>query len=138
MNKESDIMKLHQIQLQLKRINRSYWLPTLTLLIHHFEGAIEDERHNILDSILEVLKSLHFKDSLTTSQAIQRFQKMFCFNYRFYKGKPAVYWDPTKISYTDFAKDDQIFIYEGFDSHPAPDILMRWFAERFEQDRLHN
>ena len=138
MNRESDIMKLQQIQSQLKRIKRIYWMHTLQLLIDHYEGAIEDERHNILDSILEVLKSLHFKDSLLTSQAILRFQKMFCFNYRFYKGKPAVFWDPTKMPFRDFAKNADIHIYEGFDSHPAPDILMRWFAEHFEQDQQLN
>ncbi len=138
MNKGSDKLKLQLIQQQLQRIHRQHWMPTLKLLINNYNGAIEDERHNILDSMLEVLKSLHFKDSLLTSQAVLRFQKMFCFNYRFYKGKPAVYWDPTKNSFADFSSGEKIFIYEGHDSHPAPDILMRWFSERFEQDRSLN
>ncbi len=129
---------MKQIQTQLQRIQRQHWLPTLKLLIHNFEGAISDNRHNIVDTILEVLKSLNPNDKNNDTLGIMRLQKMFCFNYRFYKGVPATYWDPTAESFADFARGKKVSIYEGYDSHPAPDILMRWIAERFNQTKVLN
>jgi len=113
-------------------------MPTLKQLIHNFDGAINDTRHNIVDGILEVLKSLNSEDKNNDTLGVMRFQKMFCFNYRFYKGVPATYWDPTTESFENFAKGEKVSIYEGYESHPAPDILMRWMAERFNQTKeLH-
>lgn len=136
MDKDED--KMNQIRIQLKRIHRTYWLPTLKQLIHNFDGAISDTNHNIVDGILEVLKSLKTNAKNNDTLGIMRFQKMFCFNYRFYKGVPAVYWDPTAESFADFARNEEVSIYEGYDSHPAPDILMRWIAERFNQAKSLN
>ncbi len=129
---------MNQIQTQLQRLHRLHWLPTLNQLIHNFDGAINDTRHNIMDGILEVLKSLNSEDKNNDTLGVMRFQKMFCFNYRFYKGVPAIYWDPTAESFENFAKGEKVSIYEGYESHPAPDILMRWMAERFNQTKeLH-
>lgn len=122
------------IEKHLKRLKRQHWLPTLTLLIHNFEGAISDPRNDIKDGILEVLKSLTTDDdNKNDTLGIMRFQKMFCFRYRAYKGKPAIYWDPTQQSFKDFAGKEEVNIYEGHDSHPVSDILMRWMAERFKK-----
>ena len=136
MNKDAD--KMNQILNQLQRLQRQHWLPTLKLLIHNFEGAISDNQHNIVDGILEVLKSLIANDKNNDTLGIRRFQKMICFNYRFYKGVPAIYWDPTTGSFSDFARGEKVSNYEGYDSHPAPDILMRWMAERFNQTKILN
>ena len=136
MNKDAN--KMNQIQGQLQRLHRLHWMPTLKQLIHNFDGAINDTRHNIVDGILEVLKSLNPEDKNNDTLGVMRFQKMFCFNYRFYKGVPATYWDPTTESFENFAKGEKVSIYEGYESHPAPDILMRWMAERFNQAKeLH-
>lgn len=129
---------MQEIQAQLSRLHRKHWLPTLTLLINNFDGAISDPRHSIIDGILEVLKSIKTNDQHTDMLGIMRFQKMFCFTYRAYKDQPAIYWDPTKQSFYEFAQNEKVAIYEGDDSHPAPDILMRWMAERFKQAKLLN
>lgn len=136
MNK--DEQKMNQIQAQLSRIHRTHWLPTLKQLIDNFEGAINDSKHDIVNGILEVLKSLQTNEESNDSLGIRRLQKMFCFNYRFYKGTPAIYWDPTAETFTNFSRGEKVSIYEGIDSHPAPDILMRWMAERFNQAKVLN
>ena len=129
---------MQQIQAQLQRLQRQHWLPTLKLLIHNFDGAIGDEQHHVVDGILEVLKSLITNNKNNDTLGIRRLQKMFCFNYRFYKGVPAIYWDPTAGSFVDFARGEKVSIYEWDNSHPAPDILMRWMAERFDQANALN
>jgi len=138
MNK--DAIKLNPIQAQLLRIQRMYWLPTLKHLIDNFEGAISEPGHQITHGVLEVLKSLPGNDQSIDTLAIRRLQKMFCFNYRFYKGVPAVYWDPTHESFADFSRGEKqkISVYECSDSHPAADILMRWIAERFNQAKVQH
>jgi len=130
---------MNQIQAQLQRIHRQHWFPTLKLLIDNFDGALIDPRDSIIDGILEVLKSIKTNDKHTDLYGIRRFQKMFCFTYRIYKGIPAIYWDPTQESFADFSHtQEKISIYEVDDSHPAPDILIRWFTERFNQAKRLN
>ena len=132
LNMTQDAQKMKQIEAQLLRLQRQHWLPTLTLLIGNFNDAIGDEEHNVTNGILEVLKSLITDDENNDTLGIKRFQKMLCFNYRFYKGVPATYWDPTTGSLADFAQGEKMTVYEWNTSHPAPDILMRWMAERFD------
>ena len=136
MNKEAN--KMDQIQTQLHHIQKTHWMPTLKQLIHNYDGAISDTRHNIIDGILEVLNSLNPNDKNNDTLGIMRLQKMFCFNYRFYKGIPATYWDPTAESFADFSEGEKVSVYEGYNSHPAPDILMRWIAEHFNQAKVLN
>ena len=136
MNKEAN--KMDQIHTQLRHIQKTHWMPTLKQLIHNYDGAISDTRHNIIDGILEVLNSLNPNDKNNDTLGIMRLQKMFCFNYRFYKGIPATYWDPTAESFADFSEGEKVSVYEGYNSHPAPDILMRWIAEHFNQAKVLN
>ena len=133
-----DVNKMKQIQLQLQRLDRKHWFNTLSQLINNYEGASTDNRHNITDGILEVLKSLTTNNKNNDTLAVMRFQKMFCFNYRFFKGVPAQYWDPTSESFKSFSSGEKVSHYEHNSSHPAPDILMRWLAERFNKTETVN
>ncbi|MCU7817876.1 MAG: hypothetical protein KZQ57_03175 [gamma proteobacterium symbiont of Lucinoma myriamae] len=130
-----------QIQTQLNRLQKPHWLPAFKLIIHHFIGAQINEQHNVAQGILEVLQSLIPHDKNNESLAIERLQKMFCFHYRFYKTHTSseaktgatTFWDPMAESFHDFSQDENINIerYEWDTSHPAPDIIMCWFSEHF-------
>lgn len=126
---------------ELDRLGRPEWRAIIQELADNFDGYPFDdpETQSPLPVICAILRELprleQQPDALTDEQFIYRLSRADTFTHRAFRHTPsgAVFWNPLRERYHDFARIDETSQYQAEHEHPAPDIIRAWFYHKLKK-----